>query len=105
MVYENGELVRFEYGDKAMVIACPDESLRSFWNDALNEYIGKQVTIRDTLHDSDGYFYRLSETPIGFADHRFLVPFNPLEILPEKENESELSQPQISSFLNCFKVV
>lgn len=105
MVYEDGVLVRFEYGDKAMVIACPDESLRSYWNDELNEYIGKQVTIRDTLRDSDGYFYRLCETSLGFADHRFLVPFNPLEILPEKENENELSQPQISSFLNCFKVV
>lgn len=105
MVYEDGVFVRFEHGDKAMVIACLDESLRRYWNSALDEYIGKQVTIMDTMHDSDGYFYRLSETPIGFADHRFLVPFNPLEILPEKENESELSQPQISSFLNCFKVV
>ena len=105
MVYENGELVRFEYGDKAMVIACPDESLGRYWSNALNKYIGKQVTIRDTMHDSDGYFYRLCEMQRGFADHRFLIPFNPLEILPEKENESELSQPQIGVFLSEFKVV
>lgn len=104
MLYENGAFVGFEPGDKAMVVGCTDESLRCFWDKRLEEFVGQQVTITQVLHDPDGCYYRILEGAC-LADQIFLDPISHFEGSSEKENESELSQPQMGVFLSEFKVV
>lgn len=94
----------FDIGDKATVIPYTDEEMRrKFWDERLAEFIGRSVTIRDVLEDSDGHYYYIDEDRNCIADHRFLVPIHDLEI--SDENEIELSEPCIDSYLSNFKVV
>lgn len=94
----------FDIGDKATVIPYTDEEMRrNFWDERLAKFIGRLVTIRDVCEDSDGYYYYIDEDRSCIADHRFLVPIHDLEI--SDENEIELSEPCIDSYLSNFKVV
>lgn len=94
----------FDIGDKATVIPYTDEEMRrKFWDERLAEFIGRSVTIRDVLEDSEGYYYYIDEDKSCIADQRFLIPLCDFEMF--EENEIELSEPCLDRYLSTFKVV
>ena len=99
MISKNGKVI-FEVGDVATII---DGKYKSFWERALDDWVGKNVTISKVKSDSYGYFYCSKQTGGTNIDERFLKPANAFDTEPD--NESEISQPQMHSFLSGFKVV
>lgn len=99
MIYKGGKVI-FEVGDVATII---DGKYKSLWERALDDWVGKNIIISEVKSDSYGYFYRSKQTGLTNIDERFLKPANVFE--PEPDDESEISQPQMHSFLSEFKVV
>lgn len=99
MICKDGKVI-FEVGEVATII---DGRGKRFWEYDLNDWIGKNITISMVKSDSYGYFYRSKQTSGTNIDEAFLKPANVFDTEPD--NESEISQPQMHSFLSGFKVV
>lgn len=99
MISKDGKVI-FEVGDVATII---DGKYKSLWERALDDWVGKNIIISKVKSDSYGYFYRSEQTGLTNIDEKFLKPANVFE--PEVDDESEISQPQMHSFLSGFKVV
>lgn len=63
----------------------------------------KNIIISKVKSDSYGYFYCSKQTGGTNIDEKFLKPANAFDSDPD--DESEISQPQMHSFLSEFKVV
>lgn len=99
MIFKDGKVI-FEVGEVATII---DGRGKQFWDYDLNDWIGKNITISKVKSDSYGYFYCSKQTGATNIDDAFLKPANAFD--PEVDDESEISQPQMHSFLSGFKVV
>lgn len=99
MICKDGKVI-FEVGEVATII---DGRGKRFWDYDLNDWIGKNIIISKVKSDSYGYFYCSKQTGGTNIDERFLKPANAFDTEPD--NESEISQPQMHSFLSGFKVV
>lgn len=73
---------RFNVGDTVIVRDGMQES--RFWDSSFNMLVGRQVKITHEYSDSEGYYYRVEESPF-VLDASFLAPLNAFELAPDEE--------------------